>query len=192
MPSPRRAIITRLLVTLIWLGLVTLVRIGWRPFLGWVYYLELLGLWAGGLLGTFLLDVDHLIYVLAAHPNDSTSLKVKDALIQRDFRGAIRLLQETAGERVRLTFHNALFQVVFLLMCFWVLTSTTNLLGKGLVMAMALHLLGHELQDFMAGQEEKLRGWFFWPIGGQISLEQQKYFLVGMVLAFIGLNFLLI
>lgn len=181
-----------LLITLIWLGLLTLFRIGWHPLLPWPYYRELVALWLGGILGIFFLDIDHLIYVLMVHPHDSTSLKIKDALFLRDFKGAWRILKETAQERTRLTFHNALFQVGFLLICFWVLTSTANLFAKGVVMAIFLHLLWHEIKDFATGGEEKLRNWLFWPASTPISLDHQRYFLAIMLLAFIGLNLLLI
>lgn len=188
----KKEIASHLLITAFWLAAVTLLRIANHPFLGWIYYLEFVGFWMGGILGTMLLDIDHLIYILAVRPNESTSLKIKDLIIQKDYRGALKLLGETYGERTHLTFHNALFQIAFFGLCFWVLTSTDSLFGKGLVMATALHLLKDELEFLLKGKEEQLRLWLFWPLGVVISLENQRYFIVIMLLAFIIFSLLLI
>ena len=98
---------------------------------------------------------------------------------------------DTTNERCRLPFHNALFQVILLVLCFFVLTSTNNLFGSGLVMGMMLHLLKDEVGELLSRQEEHLKKWLFWQISFEISFDQQKLFVVLMVLFFVFLNFLL-
>ena len=175
--------INGLVSTLIWLLVVTLLRWHWQWDLAW--------LWLGGLSGIFFINLDHLFYILA-YPEQLTSLRIKDALKNRDFKGAGGLLGDTVQERPRLAFHNALFQAAFYLFCLFVLTSTENLFGVGLVMSMAWQLLREELTCLFKGQEEKLRNWLFWPIKRKISFKEQQVFVILMLLLFLGLNLFLI
>lgn len=158
----------------------------------WDWRLNLIWLWLGGLLGTFLLDLDHLIYTLVIYPQEETSFKAKSLLQQRQFKAMLALLISTRYERFKLSFHNALFQPIFAVFCFWVLTSTPGLLGKGLVMAMALHLLKDEFSSLFKQSDEFTRKWLFWQIKREVSFKEQKIFVVLMLLVFLGLNLLLI
>lgn len=180
----RKELVSHLLVTLIWLVLVTFLRWQWGWYLVW--------LWLGGAAGTFLLDLDHLFYTLFLYPQEATSLKVKQLLSQKQLKEAFILLVQTHDERARLSFHNAFFQVIFMVFCFWVVTSSASWFGRGLVMAMALHLLKDELELYFAGKQKWLRQLLFWPIKKEFSLQQEKNFLILMVLLFLGLSLLLI
>jgi len=186
LPTPRlqKEFWRHLLITFVWLVLTTLLR--------WSWHWNLISLWLGGLLGTFLLDIDHLLYVLAIYPHELTSMRVKRLIDQRQFKDALVLLADTRGERVKLPFHNALFQPIFYVFCFFVLTSTGSLFGAGLVMTMALHLLMDEFELLLAGRDEYLRKWLFWQVKGEVSLQNQKFFVFLMLLVFLGLNLLLI
>ena len=180
----KKAIIKRLLVTLAWLALVTLLR--------WDWQLSLVNLWLGGLIGAFLLEVDHLLYILVIYPHELTSMRFKRFLEQRRFKQALLLLVITREERIRLTFSSALFQLILYGCCFFVLTSTNSLLGAGLVMAMALNLVREELVLLLQGREKLLRQRLFWQLAGEVSLKNQKFFVILMTLLFLGLNLLLI
>jgi hypothetical protein len=140
----------------------------------------------------FLIDLDHFLYVLVVNPHELTSMRVRRLLDQRRFKEALILLGDTADERLRLAFHNALFQPILYVFCFFVLTSTGNLFGAGLVMAMALHLLKDEFSLILRGREEFLHRWLWWQVKTQVSLRQQKFFVILMTFIFLGLNILLI
>ena len=101
----RKELKNRLLLTAIWLAVITLLRWRWN----W----DLLGFWVGGFLGTFLLDVDHLIYTLFVYPEEATSQKVRSLVQDGRFQEILALLRQTEKERIRLSFHNAGFQVIF-------------------------------------------------------------------------------
>jgi hypothetical protein len=180
----KKEIRSHLLVTFIWLALVTFFR--------WRWHWDLVFLWSGGLIGAFLLDLDQLLYVFWIYPQELTSLRVRSLFGQRRFKAALGLLSDTDEERFKLAFHNALFQPIFYVFCFFVLTSTGSLFGAGLVMAMALHLLKEEIKALLWGREELLRKRLFWLIRGEVSLYSQKLFVVLMLLIFLGLNLLLI
>lgn len=188
----KKGIRSHLLVTLVWLVIVTLLRLPGNKVGINTWLFGSLALWLGGLIGTFLLDIDHLLYTLWVYPAEPTSLQVKSLIKQNRFKEVLVLLKNTARERTKLAFHSALFQPIFYLFCFWVLTSTSDLLGKGLVMAMALHLLADELEPLLKGEEERLKMWLFWQVNMDVSLKQQKLFVFVMILIFISLNLFLV
>jgi len=175
----KKELTSHYLVTLAWLGIVSL----WR----WRWNLELVWLWLGGLVGTMILDLDQIFYALLIYPEE----KAKEPWRQRKIRPLLEYLAETYSQRVRLTFHNALFQVGFLVFSFWVLTSTGGLFGKGFVMVANLHLLKDEFHLLLENKKEELRSRLFWPVKRGVSFEEQKIFVVLMGLVFLGLNLLL-
>lgn len=183
-PEMKKEVNSHLLVTFVWLAIITLLR--------WEWHWNLIFLWLGGLVGTFLLDIDHLLYTLVIYPQELTSMRTRDLLEDRRFKDMLVLLTNTHDERLKLPFHNALSQLVLYVLCFFVLTSTASLFGAGLVMAMTLHLLKDEFAFLLQGKEEHLRKFIFWQIKGEISFFHQKLFLVLMLLIFLGLNLLLI
>lgn len=182
----KKELISHLFVTFAWLLVISLLR--------WDWQFNLFLLWLGGLAGTFLLDLDHLIYSLWLYPQELVSLRVKRFLAQKQFKEAFSLLSDTHEERFKFVFHNALFQLVFWIVCLFVITSSGSLFGTGLVMAMALHLLKDEIECLIKGRkgETYLRQWLFWPIKGQVSFTHQRFFVAVMVVIFSGLNLFLI
>jgi hypothetical protein len=103
--------------------------------------------WAGGILGIILPDLDHLIYVLFLKPQELTSLRFRFLLGRKDLKRSVSLLYETRSERSSLIFHSFFFQVIFLALTFWMVSSSGSLFGRGLVLSFALHLLIDQLMD---------------------------------------------
>jgi len=103
--------------------------------------------WLGGAIGTFLPDIDHLIYVLFMSPQDLTSQRVSFLWQRREYKRIIELLYETRSERRGLVFHTIFFQIIFLILTFWVMSSSASLFGKGLVLSFAFHLSVDQLVD---------------------------------------------
>lgn len=180
----KKEVLSHLKVSLVWLVVVTLIRWQWRFNLVWF--------WLGGLIGTYLLDIDHIINTLFVFPNTLTGRKLKELLGKGRFKEFLILLGETHYERMNLTFHNALFQPIFYVFCFFILTSSGSLFGKGLVMAMALHLLKDEFEELINKKEEHLRQWLFWQIKREVTFKEQGIFLAVMLATFLGLNLLLV
>jgi len=175
----KKELTTHYLVTLVWLIVVSLLR--------WRWNLELIWLWLGALVGTMILDLDQVFYALVIYPEQ----KAREFWRQGKIKALLEYLAETYQERIKLPFHNAVFQFIFYVFSFWVLTSTGGLFGKGLVMVTNLHLLKDEFHLLLRGREEELRRWLFWPIKKEVSFEEQKIFVVLMGLVFLGLNLLL-
>jgi hypothetical protein len=180
----KKEFLINLLLALIWLLIVTLLRWDWQ----W----NLIFLWLGAFLGILLFNLDHLFYLLVVSPHELTSQRFQRLLAQRKIKEALVLMFDTTFERQRLPFHNAFFQVILLVLCFFVLTSTNHLFGSGLVMGMMLHLLKDEVGELLNKQEERLKKWLFWQVDFEISFDQQKLFVILMVLFFAALSLLLI
>lgn len=187
----KRELKSHFLVTIIWLLVISLLKFNFRlPILNQLP--NFLFLWAGGLLGTMILDLDQFIYVLFSHPEEYSSLRVKRILDLGNIKETLALIADTAGERQRLVFHSVLFHLVLVVMCFFVLSSAANIFGKGLVMAMFLHLLKDEMELLWSGNQEFLKRLLFWQIKTEISYNAQKYFVFGSIFVFIFFSLFLI
>mgnify|MGYP001604517276 CR=1 FL=1 len=102
----------------------------------------------GGILGTILPDIDHLIYVYFVSPQDLTSQRVSYLVYRREILRSISLLYETRSERKSLIFHSTIFQIIFWILCFLVITSSGSIFGRGLVLAFSLHIVVDQAIDF--------------------------------------------
>lgn len=150
--------------------------------------LSYLPFWVGGVLGTFLPDVDHLIYVYFLRPQDATSQKVTSLLGKRETMKSLVLLTETRGERKHLVFHTFHFNILFLLFVFLIITSTGSFLGRGLVLAFSLHLLIDQVVDFM--ETGSLTNWLS-QVNVELTKDQRRWYLVLNVLILLIFSFLL-
>ncbi|MGB9637254.1 MAG: hypothetical protein ACPLY7_00440 [Microgenomates group bacterium] len=182
----RKEIFSHLLVAFVYFFLVSVLR--WK--LDW----GVLMLWLGVLLGTFFLDIDHLIYWLVTHPEAEDSREVMEVWRTRGTRGIRRIreiLENYHQSHNRLVFHSALGQVVLLILAVFVLTSGGSIFGSAFIMAINLHLLKDEWTDF--GQnKDRLADWLFWQIREPKLKEYLKEYLVVASLLFLGLTGLLV
>jgi len=62
-------------------------------------------------------------------------------------------LLSTRQERIGLIFHTILFRAIFFVLTFWVMTSSTSLFGKGIVLAFCLHLVIDQIDRFLEERE---------------------------------------
>jgi hypothetical protein len=137
----KKELINHLLALIIFFALITLLK---RWFTSPIYLL----FWAGGLIGTFLPDLDHLVYVYISRPNELTSQRVASLFNQKQYASAFDLLNKTRYERTMPIFHTILFQVVFAVVAFFLNSSSASLFGTGLVLAILIHLWLDQVQDF--------------------------------------------
>lgn len=136
--------------------------------------------WVGGLVGTILPDIDHLIYVYFLRPTDLTSQRVVYGLANKNFLSTWQLLAATRTERTQLVLHTAVFQIVFLILSFLVITSSGNLFGRGLVVAFLLHLSIDQITDLRS--TGNLATWFR-QIPIALDQKQLTYYTIAMFAA---------
>lgn len=125
--------------------LVTLLK----QYFAWVY----ITFWVGGLVGTILPDVDHILYVYVFKPLELTSQRVVYYFKAKQYKEGFRLLYDTRLERNPptggLVFHDYKFLLIFAILTFWVVSSSGSLFGRGLVLGFWLHLSVDYLKRYL-------------------------------------------
>jgi len=157
--------------------------------LRWSAGRQLIWLWLGGLAGTFLLDIDHLIYWFFFQPEKQDSQMAKVLWLKKDFKGLLLLLGRYHDTHLRLIFHTALFQAVLFIFSFYIFTSGGSLFASGLVAGMNLHLLKDEWKEYLEKKYEHQKSWLFWQIKREVSPEELKMYLIIATIIFILLSF---
>lgn len=141
------------------------------------FTLPYLPFWLGGLFGLFLPDLDHLIYIYTK-PNELTSKRVNYLADKKELVRAISLLYDTRNERKNLIFHTVFFQVLFVILTFWIMSSSGSLFGRGLVFSFSIHLLVDQIIDIV--ETGSFDNWLnTFPI--KMSFEQSKIYWIVMV-----------
>jgi len=181
---PKQKLISYMLPVIIWTVLMSIIHYTWGFSLIW--------LWLGSIFGALLLESDHLYYLVWQKPEELTSVRFKALIKQKRYKDGLALVFQTTGERTKLSFHTVLFQVIFIPVCFLVLTSTGNTFGIGMVMGLFLSLLMGQIYLVLKGNYQQLSSCYFWPIQREISIETQKWYVVVMIFVFILLNYFLV
>jgi len=143
--------------------------------------------WIGTIIGNFLPDLDHIIYLLFLEPQDLTAQRTDFLVNKREFRRAIELLYETRAERKNLIFHTILFQIIMIILTFWMMSSSASVFGKGLSLAFLIHLCVDQLVDLF--DTKSLSSWFnFLPF--KFEFNQSKLYLILVFIAVCIIGFL--
>lgn len=125
-------------------------------------------------------DLDHIIYVFFTGPQELTSQRVGFLWGRKQYKRIIELLYETRSERRGLIFHTIFFQVIFLILTFWIMSSSASLFGKGLVLSFALHLSIDQIADI--AEMKSLDNWTkFLPIALDAA-KSKIYWTIGTLL----------
>lgn len=114
-----------------------------------LYSLSYWPLYVGGLVGLFMPNIDHLLHVFILKPQELTSLRVTALFKNKQIKEAITLLYDTREERKDLMFHTVMYQLIFAVLTFWVVSSSGNLFGRGLVLSYYLTLVIFNLKKFV-------------------------------------------
>lgn len=114
-----------------------------------LYSLSYWPLYVGGLVGLFMSNLDHLLHVFVFQPHELTSQRILMLLRNKQYKEALVLLYDTNTERTNLVFHTTLFQIIFTVLTFWVVTSSGSLFARGLVLAYLLSLVIFNLKKYI-------------------------------------------
>lgn len=136
----------------------------------------------------FLPDLDHILYVYVLRPYELTPQRAIAMAGKGKILGMFHLLTETRRERKSLIFHTVIFQVIFTILTFLIVTSSTSLIGLGVVLSASLHLVVDQLLDFL--ETDSLDNWF-WQTGVQLEKSKTVFYWLASLLALLALGFLL-
>ncbi len=141
--------------------------------------------WLGGLTGVFMPDLDHLIYVLYLDPTDLTSQRTTFLWKKKEYKRVVQLLYETRSERRGLIFHTFFFQIIFFILTFWIMSSSSSIFGRGLVLSFSLHLLIDQLVDIV--DIKSLDNWTSY-LPFKLDFKQSKIYWVIMAFLLLGMG----
>ena len=114
--------------------------------------------------------------------------RVQAMIGKRNFLGTWDLVSRTRRERKHLIFHTAHFQLIFLGLAFLVVTSSGSPLGRGMVLAVSLHLLIDQVMDYM--ETASIDNWFT-ELKLGLDAEQKKWYLIFNLVILLVFGFLL-
>ena len=130
--------------------------------------------WLGAIVGYYLPFIDHLFYAFIVRPDQEVSRNIRSLFSVRKAKQLVAYVKETQTQRDRLIIHTAYFQAVFMLLTFYILSSSGSLFGRGLVYGFSLRLLIEQLFEFMEFQSI---GRWFTGLPIQMDLHRTKVFL---------------
>jgi hypothetical protein len=151
-------------------------KIEFNKFIGVVVFLIVLTLvkrwfsysyalvWLGVLFGYYLPFIDHLFYAYILRPDSEVSKNIRNMISIRNLisikkiRGLITYVNETREQREKLIIHTAYFQVVFMILTFYVLSSSGSMFGRGLVYGFSLKLLLGQVLQYL--EKKEITNWF--------------------------------
>jgi hypothetical protein len=160
-------------------------------FLSHTAYYNFIFLFSGLLIGSFFLDIDHLLFWFFLRPNLEESHLALIAWKKGDFRSLVKLLESTHQHHTNLIFHHYFFQVVLVLFSFFVFTSSNFVFAKAFLLAVNIHLLVDEINDFFQNPSH-LQDWLFARENKQLPLKTLKPYLIIFSLISLIFTYLLI
>lgn len=149
-------------IGLVILLIVLTITKGWFDY----YYVFV---WTGVLIGYYLPFIDHLFYAYFLRPGSAVSVNIRRLVSSKKIRELIVYVNDTKNEREKLIIHTAYFQIVFLLLTFFILTSSGSLFGRGLVYGFSLRLFVEQILSYI--KTGKIDEWF---AEMQVSMDPHK------------------
>lgn len=161
---------------------VFLLRFAQHP---WQFALLLLGL----VLGFWFILVDRMLHALYVEPEQEFSRKVQAAWLSKNIRLLLSLLlREGPAEQAHLISRSALFMVSFMAIAIYVVTSSTNSLGLGVVLGIGLHYCVDVISYYHF--PELFAEHFLWQIKRKFSNREVKWMIGGFLFYFLMLTLL--
>ena len=100
------------------------------------------------------------------------SLAIKRLVNKRQWQLVYIAFQHRGKEQTHLALHSVLFLLVWLVIAFYLITSSGSILTAGLVLSLGLQLAYQMAMDYK--QPNKLRAWLFWQIKRTLTETEMK------------------
>jgi len=102
-------------------------------------------LFLGFIIGNTIIETDHLVYWYYLDPSNQESKIAKDLIKNKKIKKLVKMINDTAQFHTSLIFHHVIFQLVSLVITFFVFTSTSSIVGKSTVFFLNINLLIKQL-----------------------------------------------
>ncbi len=151
--------------------------------------LQLLIFFVGLWIGYSLIIVDRILHACFVEPDTEFSLKIQHSIKKRQVRIFLHLLfLEAANQQAHLITRSTLFMASYMAIAIYVVTSSTSLLGIGLVLGIGLHYC-LDLLIYHANTTEFIEQ-FFWQLKRKFQTKQVSMFVAGFLFYFVMLSLL--
>lgn len=147
-------------------------------------WLDVLLLVVGGVVGWLIPWFDKIAYVYIIHPEAQVSQYVQYQIQLKRFKSAFGVLKTRSGEFDKLTTRSMLFQVAWVVLAVFSITSVAGGFGKALVMALGLRILLEEWREYLK-DKGKLKLKLFWQVKREVSDHELKWYLYVMTGVFL-------
>jgi len=154
-------------------------------------WLEMVGLLVGGWLGWVIVWFDKIAYIFILHPEVQLSQYVNYYIKKKDYKSALNLINKRGVEMDKLTTRSAMFQVTWVVLAVFAITSIGSMFGKILVMGLGLRMLFENWEGYLKNRMS-LKRKLFWQIKREISNDELKWYVYGMTGVFVWLTLILV
>ncbi|MBU1084946.1 MAG: hypothetical protein ABIJ43_03765 [Candidatus Beckwithbacteria bacterium] len=152
---------------------------------------NIVGFIVGGGIGWSLVFMDVIAYIYILHPEVQVSQYISYQIKNKQFKQAFESIKRRQGEFDKLTTRSALFQVVWVVLAVFTLSSVASWFGKALVMGLGLRMLVEEWRGWFS-DKSKLKTSLFWQIKREVSMDELKWYLYIMTGIYMVLVWLLV
>ena len=157
------------------LGIYVLAMVTKVLLNGRFYVWDLVGMVVGAIVGFEMNWFDRVAYIYITRPEVQLSLQVQYWVKNKELKRAFEAVRDRVSEMDRLTTRSILFQVAWVGLAFFAITSTGGGFSRMLVMGLGLEML---VSQWMAYGQDKmqLKQELFWQIKREVSnLELKRY-----------------
>jgi hypothetical protein len=149
----------------------------------WIFSVEILWWWLGAIFGFLFVFTDRLIYAFWQQPDDVLSMKLKELFTKGKFFKGLALALQERNEQKNVVIRSLLFLGIWVALAFLTLTSTRELLGRGFMLGLGLHLTFDLVADYW-GKGRDIRLWF-WQIKKEFTHTEIATVVWGYVILFV-------
>ncbi|MCX6816429.1 MAG: hypothetical protein NTZ93_00975 [Candidatus Beckwithbacteria bacterium] len=138
--------------------------------------IKIISIILGGIIGWGLPVLDKVAFIYIIHPEAQISQYLKYQLGKKDWKVFWQTWKLRGGEFDKLTSRGILFQLAWVVLAVFALTSTTNLFGKVLVIGLGLRVLFEEWREYLTNRD-LLKQKLFWQVKKEISNNELKWYM---------------
>lgn len=145
--------------------------------------LDILNVILGAGIGWLVAWADKIAFVYILHPEAQVSQYFQYQVKQKNWKGAWESLKTRGKEMNKLTTRSVLFQLTWVVLGVFAITSVGSWFGRALVMAVGARILYEEWQEYFK-DKNLLKQRLFWQIKREITATELKIYLITMTIIF--------
>lgn len=175
----KRRIFFNFLIVLSYLLLIAILKFQFSSILSILIFIS------GGALSGFILQTDYFIYVFVTAVNDPVAENIKTLFKNKKYKEGLREITRNEKMFASLPFHSGMFLAIVFILSVFVITSSGNNFGIGLVLGLFLNYILYLIYLFTS-DINFLKKRILWGIVGEINEQGITIFLGATVLLFLG------